>query len=80
MPLRVAVQMDPIETIGIGGDSSFALMLSAQQRGHALWHYDVGSLAWEDGRISAWCRPLSVRRVPGDHFEWQGETAKMDLA
>ena len=80
MPLRVAVQMDPIETIGIGGDSSFALMLSAQQRGHALWHYDVGSLAWEDGRITAWCRPLSVRRVPGDHFEWHGEAAKMDLA
>jgi glutathione synthase len=80
LSLRVAVQMDPIETIGIGGDSSFALMLSAQQRGHSVWHYDVGSLAWEDGRITTWCRPLSVRRVPGDHFEWQGEAAKLDLA
>ena len=80
MSLRVAVQMDPIESIGIGGDSSFALMLSAQQRGHAIWHYDVGSLAWEDGRITAWCRPLSVRRVPGDHFEWKGEATRLDLA
>ena len=41
MALRVAVQMDPIETVNIAGDSSFALMLSAQARGHAVWHYDV---------------------------------------
>jgi glutathione synthase len=80
MSLRVAVQMDPIESIGIAGDSSFALMLSAQTRGARLWHYDVGSLAWEDGRITAWCRPLTVQRVPGDHFAWQGEAAKLDLA
>ena len=44
MTLRVAVQMDPIESINIAGDSSFALMLSAQGRGHELFHYDVGSL------------------------------------
>lgn len=79
MSLRVAVQMDPIESIGFAGDSSFALMLAAQARGHSLWHYDVRSLAWEDGRITAWCRPLTVQRVPGDHFEWQGEATKLDL-
>ncbi len=79
-PLRVAVQMDPIESINIAGDSSFALMLSAQARGHRLWHYDVSSLAWEDGRITAWARPLTVQRVEGDHFEWQGARAKIDLA
>ena len=37
MSLRVAIQMDPLESIRIAGDSSFALMLSAQARGHELW-------------------------------------------
>ena len=63
MALRVAVQMDPLESINIAGDSSFALMLAAQARGHRLWHYDVRSLAWEDGRITAWARPVRVQRV-----------------
>ncbi len=80
MTLQVAVQMDPIETVGIAGDSSFALMLSAQARGHSVWHYDVTSLAWDEGRITAWARPLTVRRVQGDHFEWTGEPRRIDLA
>ncbi len=80
MSLRVAIQMDPIESIDIAGDSSFALMLSAQARGHSIWHYDVGSLAWEDGKITAWGRQLAVQRVKGGHFTWQGEPAKIDLA
>lgn len=79
MTLRVAVQMDPLETINIGGDSSFALMLSAQSRGHRLWHYDVRTLAWEDGRITAWARPVTVQRVHGDHYE-AGDLEKIDLA
>ena len=80
MSLRVAVQMDPLESINIGGDSSFALMLSAQARGHKLWQYDVRSLSWENGRIAAWARPVTVRRVPGDHHAYDGEPAKIDLA
>ncbi|MCR2833871.1 glutathione synthase [Parerythrobacter lacustris] len=80
MTLRVAVQMDPIETVNIDGDSSFALMLSAQARGHRVWHYDVSTLAYEDGRITAWARLLTVQRVAGAHFEWQGEASKIDLA
>ena len=79
MSLRVAVQMDPIETVNIAGDSSFALMLAAQARGHCLWHYDVTSLAWEEGRVTAWAREVSVKRVEGDHFTWQGERRKIDL-
>ena len=39
MALRVAVQMDPLEGINIAGDSTFALMLKAQERGHKLYHY-----------------------------------------
>ena len=69
MSLRVAVQMDPLESIGITGDSTFALMLSAQARGHQLFHYDVGSLMLgEDDRLSAVAAPVRVQRVAGDHF------------
>jgi len=78
MSLRVAVQMDPIENINIAGDSSFALMLAAQKRGHSLWHYDVRTLAWRDGRITAWAHPVKVRPVAGDHFE-KGEYQRIDL-
>ncbi len=79
MPLNVAVQMDPLESIKIAGDSSFALMLSAQARGHSVWHYDVSSLAWQDGNLTAWGRPVTVQRVEGDHFS-AGEERKIDLA
>jgi glutathione synthase len=80
MTLRAAVQMDPLDSINIQGDSSFALMLAAQARGHRLWHYDVRSLAWEDGRITAWARPVRVQRVEGEHYGFEGDEAKIDLA
>ena len=79
MPLHVAVQMDPIETINIAGDSSFALMLAAQERGHTIWHYDVRTLAWENSQITAWASPVTVKSIPGDHFT-KGELQKIDLA
>jgi glutathione synthase len=79
MPLRVAVQMDPLETIKIGGDSSFALMLSAQARGHSLFHYDVKSLAYEGGKLTAWAAPVTVQRVEGDHYQ-ADERRRIDLA
>ncbi len=78
MTLNVAVQMDPLETIGIAGDSSFALMLSAQERGHRLWHYDVRDLSWYDDRLTTRARPVTVRRVAGDHFT-AGDEAVIDL-
>ena len=46
MTIRVAVQMDPLPSLNIAGDSTFALMLSAQERGHELWYYDVRDLSW----------------------------------
>lgn len=84
MSLRVAVQMDPLDSINIAGDSSFALMLGAQARGHSLWHYDVESLAYESdgtpqGRITAHAAPVTVRPVQGDHYE-VGELRRIDLA
>ena len=84
MNLRVAVQMDPIQSINIAGDSTFALMLAAQARGHALWHYDVRSLAYDTsegagGRLTAWAAPVTVQRVQGDHYAL-GEYRLIDLA
>lgn len=84
MSLKVAVQMDPIETVNIAGDSSFALMEAAQARGHTLFHYDVGTIAWEGdgtpaGRITAHAKPVTVQRVEGDHFA-AGKLRQIDLA
>ena len=78
MSLTVAVQMDPIETINIGGDSTFALMLKAQELGHTLHHYLAGDLTLDEGRLLARTRPVEVRRVAGDHFSL-GEPAILDL-
>ena len=47
--LRVAIQMDPMDTINIDGDSTFALMLEAQARGHSMWHYEVRHMALREG-------------------------------
>ena len=89
MALRVAVQMDPIEAIDIDGDSTFALMLEAQSRGHALWHYDVRGMALREGkaspgaarteRLTARARPVTVRRERGAHFAF-GDALTLDLS
>ena len=78
MALSVAVQMDHISTIDVAGDSTFALLLEAQRRGHALHHYTVDRLAMRDGRVHAQVEPLTVRDEPGDHFRL-GEASKRDL-
>ncbi len=66
--LRVAVQMDPLADIDIDGDSTFALMLEAQARGHQLWHYGVNDLWLDCGVVRARVRPVSVRPRKPDHF------------
>ena len=68
MTLHVAVQMDPIERINIRGDSTFALLLEAQARGHALSYYTPDRLAMRDGQVSATVQPLGVRDQADDHF------------
>jgi glutathione synthase len=79
MPLNIAVQMDHISTITIEGDSSFALMLEAQKRGHRLAHYTVDRLSMRDGRVFADVEPVIVREVKGDHFEL-GVAVEHDLS
>jgi glutathione synthase len=77
-PLRVAVQMDPMESIGIAGDSTFALMLKAQELGHSLYHYLPDALSYVDGRVYAGAHEVTVQRVEGDHFRF-GEWCALDL-
>ena len=67
MSLKVAVQMDPIERINIAGDSTFALMLEAQARGHELLYYTPDRLSMDGTHVVAEVRPVSVRDVAGDH-------------
>ncbi len=87
-PLRVAIQMDPIEGINIDTDSTFALMLEAQKRGHLLWHYGVRNMTLREGvrqrssqreeRLLARAQPLRVQRVYGAHYTF-GDEAWTDL-
>jgi len=76
--MQVAVQMDPMPGINIAGDSTFALMLSAQARGYALFHYDVATLSHRAGQVTAWAHPVTVQRVEGDHFRF-GPPRRIDL-
>lgn len=79
MTLRAAVQMDPMDGINIAGDSSFALILKALERGYEIYHYDVKGLTWEAGRLTTPAhRILSAHPDPGNHYRF-GETIRMDL-
>ena len=80
MRLNVAVQMDPIERINIRGDSTFALLLEAQKRGHPLSYYTPDRLvAARRQGVGRRCSRSSVRDVAGDHFTL-GEPRRVDLA
>jgi len=83
MGLAVAIQMDPIETINIDADSTFALALEAQRRGHGLYHYLPRQLSLKDGRLTARARRLELRREHGRHFTLAAqetlELAAMDV-
>jgi glutathione synthase len=79
MPLTVAVQMDPIARIRIAGDSTFALLLEAQARGHRLLHYTPERLRLNGTRVEAMAEPLTVKEVEGDHARL-GEPKLVDLS
>ena len=79
MSLKVAVQMDPIQRINIKGDSTFALLLEAQKRGHGLSYYTPDRLALVNGRVFSTVEPLTVRDEPGNHFTL-GEPRRVDLS
>ncbi|MBK1636220.1 glutathione synthase [Rhodovulum adriaticum] len=75
MPLKVAIQMDPIGAIDITADTTFRIAEEAQARGHSLFYYTPDRLYWDDGRVMARGWPLEVRRVVGDHVTLGAETA-----
>ncbi len=68
MALTVAVQMDPIDRITIAGDSTFALLLEAQVRGHNVLYYTPETLSQKGAEVMAVMQPLAVRDTKGDHF------------
>nr|WP_294525888.1 glutathione synthase [uncultured Rhodopila sp.] len=87
--LKVAVQMDPIDSINIDADSTFALMLEAQARGHRLWHYEVRHMALKEGasrpeggrreeRLFARGHAVTVARQHGAHYTF-GQMETRDL-
>ncbi len=78
MTLKVAVQMDPIDRINIAGDSTFALLLEAQARGHKVFYYTPDRLSLSGTSVIADVEPLEVRDVAGDHFTL-GERRRADL-
>jgi glutathione synthase len=79
MSLKIAVQMDPIQKINIKGDSTFALLLEAQKRGHALSYYTPDRLAQSQDGLFASVETLSVRDQAGDHFTL-GESKRTKLS
>ena len=79
MPLSVAIQMDHVRSLNIAGDTTFALSLEAQRRGHRLYHYTPDRLTQADGRVFARLEEMQVRDVKGDHFTL-GEPVRTDLS
>jgi len=79
VPLKTAFQMDQLDRIDIRGDSTFALMLEAQARGHSVFYYTPDRLMLDDGALMATGCPVLVRDVPGDHFS-ASEERTVDLA
>ena len=79
MSLKVAIQMDPIESININADSTFVLALEAQKRGYELFHYLARKLTFNEGRVTARGRTLKVKRELGRHYAL-GEEQVLDLS
>ena len=88
MPLKIACQMDPIERIDIAGDSTFAMLLEAQKRGHEIFYYTPDKLSLDGARLMARGHRLTVRDKAGDHAtlsnprtvdlsEWERPTAPL---
>ena len=77
--LKVAVQMDHVSTIQIEGDSTFAMCLEAQNRGHRLFHYTPSQLSLRDGTVYARMEPMVLRDTLGDHYTL-GDSVRTDLS
>lgn len=74
--LRIAVQMDPIETMIVDHDTSLALMVEAQARGHEVWWFSPRDLHYEMGAVKARARRVSVSFEAGKHYETHEEAVR----
>jgi glutathione synthase len=79
MSLKIAVQMDHVRTVNIAGDTSFALSLEAQRRGHQLYHYTPDRLALLGDKVFARIEEMRVRDEKGDHYDL-GAPVRTDLS
>ena len=80
MTLKIAVQMDPIASINPTGDSTFAMMLEAQARGHRLGYYVPASLGLRDNVLTAEVAAVEVFDKPkGEHYRL-GEASRQALS
>ena len=79
MTLRIAFQMDPMETVNIDADTTFALAEVASERGYELFEYGPEHLAYNEGKIQARVRPMKVRREQGNHVSFE-DRRLIDLA
>ncbi|MBO0663228.1 glutathione synthase [Jiella sp. MQZ9-1] len=79
MALDVAVQMDHVSSISIKGDSTFAICLEAQRRGHSLFHYTPDRLSLRDGVVTVRGEAMELREEEGNHFTL-GASEKRDLS
>ena len=78
-PVRVGVLMDPTSTIQSEADSTFALALEAQSRGHKLWHFLPAAISFQDGVLTAQANAMTLQRVAEDPAPL-GETQQLNLA
>ena len=79
MSLKIAFQMDPMESVDINADTTFALAEVAQERGYKIYSYGVEQLAYNGGKVEARAREMTLRREPGSHVRF-GDEALLDLA
>jgi glutathione synthase len=76
MTIELGILMDPIGSINIKKDSTFAMMLAAQRRGWRLWYLEVGDLSLRDDRTLARLRPVEVMDDPGDWYRLGAEVQR----
>lgn len=79
MNLNVALQMDPLDTVSVTADSTFRIGIEAQKRGHSLFHYLVEHLRYDEGRVRARGRHVTLQATQGAHVSY-GDWEDVDLA
>ncbi|MEN8167092.1 MAG: glutathione synthase [Pseudomonadota bacterium] len=73
MSIKLGIVMDPIESIKIHKDSSFAMLLAAQAKGWELYYLQPEDLTLRDGHCHARMRRLLVEDNPTGWYEFLDE-------